>query len=160
TGLAERPAVARGTVFEDRRGMGLRRTGDPGVAGVLVSNGRDVARTDADGRWSLPVFDGDSLFVIKPPGWITPIGPTGIPCFSYLHQPHGTPATEATRHRGVAPTGPLPASIDFPLQRQHENPRFEALLLADPQPGNDRELAFLRDDIVAATLPIGAALAI
>ena len=105
-------------------------------------------------------FDGDSLFVIKPPNWTTPIGAGGIPRFSYLHQPHGTPAILPLAPRGVAPTGPLPASIDFPLQRQPENASFEALLLADPQPENDGELAYLRDDIIAATLPIGAAFAI
>ena len=57
SGLAQRPAVARGMVFEDRSGTGKRREGDPGIAGVLVSNGRDVTATDADGRWTLPVAD-------------------------------------------------------------------------------------------------------
>jgi C terminal of Calcineurin-like phosphoesterase/Calcineurin-like phosphoesterase len=52
------------------------------------------------------------------------------------------------------------ASIDFPLLRQEENVRFEALLLADTQPENDTELAYLRDDIIAGTLGIGAAFAI
>lgn len=160
TGLPERPAVASGLVFEDRGGTGVRRAGDPGIAGVLISNGRDVTRTDAEGRWRLPVADGDSLFVIKPPNWTTAIGPGGIPRFSYLHQPHGTPATIPFRYPGVVPTGPLPASIDFPLQRQDESARFEALLLADTQPENEAELAYLRDDIVAGTLGIGAAFAI
>jgi hypothetical protein len=167
-GLAQVPSVASGSVFEDRSGVGARRAGDPGVAGVLVSNGRNVVRTDADGRWRLPVFDGDSLFVIKPPGWTTPMGQgcghswgqAGIPRFSHLHQPHGTPAILRLHHGGVAPTGPLPPAIDFPLRRQHERASFEALLLADTQPENDSELAFLRDDILAATLPIGAAFAI
>ena len=143
-GLAEAPSIAGGCVFEDRGGTGARRAGDPGIAGILVSNGRDVVRTDADGRWRLPVTDGDSLFVIKPAHWTTPIGQSGIPRFSYLHQP----------------TGSLPAAIDFPLRRQPESARFEALLLADPQPENDAELAYLRDGIIAATLPIGAAFAI
>ncbi len=159
-GVAETPAIASGTVFEDRGGTGIRRSGDPGISGVLVSNGRDVVRTDADGRWRLPVLDGDSLFVVKPRGWTTPTGPNGLPRFSYLHQPLGTPASLPWHHRGVAPTGPLPASIDLPLQRQHEDARFEALLLADTQPENEGELAYLRDDILAATLPIGAAFAL
>jgi hypothetical protein len=159
-GRAERPAVATGTVFEDRGGAGLRRVGDPGIEGVLVSNGRDVVRTDAEGRWRLPVREGDSLFVIKPQGWTTPAGPGGIPRFSYLHQSQGTPAMLRLRHQGVAPTGPLPASIDFALQRRPESTRFEALLLADPQPANACELAYLRDDIIAGTLPIDAAFAI
>jgi hypothetical protein len=160
TGLAQRPPVANGTVFEDRGGGGVRRTSDPGIAGVLVSNGRDVARTDAEGCWRLPVAAGDSLFVIKPPNWTTPVGPGSIPRFSYLHQPNGTPADIPYRHQGVAPTGQLPSSIDFPLRRQDESTRFEALLLADTQPESEAELSYLRDDIIAGTLPIGAAFAI
>jgi hypothetical protein len=140
-GLAEAPSVASGSVFEDRSGTGARRAGDPGIAGVLVSNGRDVVRTDAEGRWRLPVSDGNSLFVIKPAHWTTPIEASGIPRFSSPHQPHVTP-------------------IDFPLRRQPESHRFEALLIADPQPENDAELAYLRDGIIAATLPIGAQFAI
>ena len=50
TGHAEQPAVASGFVFEDRSGTGQRQRGDPGVAGVLVSNGYDVVRTGAEGH--------------------------------------------------------------------------------------------------------------
>jgi hypothetical protein len=157
-GLSSRPAVATGTVFEDRGGTGRRRPGDPGIPGILVSNGRDVARTDADGRWRLPVADGDSLFVVKPANWSTPIGPGGLPQFSYLHHPGGSP--DGLYHRGVAPTGELPASIDFPLRRQDEGRAFEALLLADTQPGDDEELGYLRDDVIAAIPGSGAAFAI
>ena len=75
-GLTQEPATASGVVFHDRSGSGLRRTGDPGVGGVMVSNGRDVVLTDADGRWRLPVSDGDSVFVIKPPHWSVPTAKT------------------------------------------------------------------------------------
>ena len=37
-------------VFEDRDGSGAASAANPGLAGVLVSNGRDIAVTDADGR--------------------------------------------------------------------------------------------------------------
>jgi hypothetical protein len=157
-GLSSRPAMATGTVFDDRGGTGRRRPGDPGVPGVLVSNGRDVVRTDADGRWRLPVAGGDSLFVVKPAHWSTPLGPHGLPQFSHLHQPNGSP--HGLYHVGVAPTGELPASIDFPLRRREEAKAFEALLLADTQPGDHDELAYLRDDIIAAIPGSGAAFAI
>ena len=38
-----------GVVYENRSGGTRRAAGDPGIAGVLVSNGRDVVKTDADG---------------------------------------------------------------------------------------------------------------
>src|SRR5262245_46606831 len=77
-GFAAPGAVARGTVFDDDRGGGIRRAGARGIAGAMVSNGRDVAVTDGDGRWSLPVEVGDSVFVIKPPGWATPLSTGGL----------------------------------------------------------------------------------
>ncbi len=159
-GLSRRPTMATGFVFEDRGGTGRRKPGDRGIAGAMVSNGRDVVRTDADGHWRLPVADGDSVFVIKPPHWSTPIGLGGLPQFSYLHQPHGSPQDTRYYHAGVAPTGDLPSSIDFPLRRRDESRNFEALLLADTQPANDGELAYLRDDIIASIPGSGAAFAI
>ena len=146
--FAERPSVASGHVFHDRGGTGRRRVGDPGISGVMVSNGRDVVLTDSEGRWRLPLAEGDSVFVIKPPHWAVP-AEGGVPAFSRLHRPQGSPSDISYRHAGVAPTGALPASIDFPLSRQEEGARFEVALLADTQPENGAELAYLRDDIVA-----------
>jgi calcineurin-like phosphoesterase family protein len=159
-GMIEPPVLAAGTVFEDRSGAGRRQRGDPGIAGVMVSNGRDVVLTDAEGCWRLPVAEGDSLFVVKPPHWSTPSGLGAVPRFSYLHQPRGTPGDVQYRHEVIAPTGPLPASIDFPLRRQPESSCFEALLLADTQPENALELAYLREDIIGSILDSGAAFGI
>src|SRR5262245_8091682 len=159
-GFAQRPTVASGQVFHDRSGIRRRMVGDPGIAGVMVSNGREVVLTDIEGRWRLPVADGDSVFVIKPPHWATPAGIGGVPHFSHLHHPQGSPKAVSYRHAGVAPTGALPTSIDFPLRRQEERGDFEVALLADTQPENGAELAYLRDDIVAGVLGCGAAFGI
>jgi C terminal of Calcineurin-like phosphoesterase/Calcineurin-like phosphoesterase len=159
-GFAQRPTVASGRVFHDRSGTGRRMAGDPGIAGAMVSNGRDVVVTDIEGRWRLPVADGDSVFVIKPPHWATPAGIGGVPHFSHLHHPQGSPKAVSYRHAGVAPTGALPTSIDFPLRRQEERGDFEVALLADTQPENGAELGYLRDDIVAGVLGCGAAFGI
>jgi len=142
-------ATAKGTVFDDRTGKGTPDPASPGVPGVMVSNGRDVALTDADGRWSLPVRDGDSIFVVKPGGWTTPVDPgTQLPRFAYVHEPNGSPRVNL-RFAGFAPTGPLPESIDFPLRRHEEPAAFRALLMTDPQPETLAELGYVRDDVVA-----------
>jgi hypothetical protein len=140
---AQEPAAqAQGQVFDEAAGTG--------ISGVLVSNGRDIVRTDVDGHYRLPVRDGDSVFVIKPTGWMTPFDPrTHLPRFSYIFQPDGTPNRDAMRFAGVAPTGPLPPSIDFPLHRQGESTKFDVLLFTDPQPESAAELEFVRDDVVA-----------
>src|SRR5689334_16772895 len=62
-----------GIIFEDRSGAGRRQAGDPGLAGVMVSNGRDVVRTDASGRYTLPIEDESIIFVIKPTGYALPL---------------------------------------------------------------------------------------
>ena len=139
-------ATARGVVFDDRNGNGQRDAGEPGLADVGVSDGRQIVRTDADGRYRLEVDDDVILFVLKPSGWRTPIDERQLPRFYYIHRPAGSPALE---YGGVEPTGPLPESIDFPLMRQDEPERFHAILFGDPQPRDQREIDYLAHDIVA-----------
>jgi calcineurin-like phosphoesterase family protein len=155
--MPSRAVMARGVVYEDRRGAGPRRPGDRGIAGVMVSNGCDVVRTGPDGEWALPVEPGDSLFVIKPPQWTTRLSPSGLPQFSRPHDPEGSPRAMGTRFPMVDPTGPLPDSIDFALRRREEAADFEALLVSDTQPENLTELGYVRDDIVAAMLGVSGA---
>ncbi len=149
------PVTAKGTVYEEA-GAGRR-----GVPDILVSNGLDVVATGADGSWSLPLAAGESVFVIKPSFWTTPVDPeTQLARFAYLYSPGGTPASLRTRFAGVSPTGPLPASIDFVLRRQDEPTPFDALLLTDPQPESIAELGYVRDDVVAQMGEVPAAFAI
>jgi hypothetical protein len=155
------PATAHGTVFEDADLTGRRTDASKGIPNLMVSNGRDVVLTDADGKWSLPVAEGDSIFVIKPTGWMTLLEPdTNLPVFAYVHEPQGTPASLGLRYAGIAPTGPLPASIDFPLRRQTEPTKFDVLLFTDPQPESLAELGYVRDDVVAQVAGIDAAFGI
>jgi hypothetical protein len=157
-GFAPPLAVARGSVFADEDGSGVRRPGSRGLPDVLVSNGRDVVRTDAEGRWALPVPEGDSVFVIKPAGWSTPVNAHGLPRFFHLHHPAGS--AQHLRYAGLAPTGALPASIDFALRREGDADAFEAILVSDTQPENEMELGYLRDDILVGMIGSGAAFVI
>jgi len=151
-------ATVTGVVFEDRSGSGRRQPGDPGIPGVLVSNGREVAKTDASGRYTLPIEDETVVFVIKPTGWMVPVeAGTMLTRFYYVHQPAGTPADLNLRYRGIDPTGPLPASVDFPLRKAVEPTTFEVLLFTDPQPESPVEVDFVRDDVVNALIGTKAA---
>ena len=142
-------AIATGVVFEDRSGGGRRQAADRGIAGVLVSNGREVVRTDGEGRYALPVGEEAIIFVIKPTGYAVPLERgTLLPRFYYIHQAEGTPAHLGLRYRGIEPTGPLPHSIDFPLTRSEEPSRFEVLLLSDLHAGSLAEIDFIRNDVV------------
>ena len=48
-------AQVSGIVFEDKDGSAVSSASNPGLAGVLVSNGRDIAVTGPDGRYTLPL---------------------------------------------------------------------------------------------------------
>jgi calcineurin-like phosphoesterase family protein len=157
------PAQAQGStvtgiVFEDRSGSGHRQSGDPGVAGIMVSNGREVVKTDASGRYTLPIDDESIIFVIKPSGYALPLEPaTNLPRFHYVHQPKGTPAELNLRYRGIEPTGPLPQSVDFALRKSEEPAKFDVILFTDPQPESGVEVEFVRDDVVNALIGSKAA---
>ncbi|MDP4005915.1 calcineurin-like phosphoesterase family protein [Methylobacterium sp. NEAU K] len=124
---------------------------------VLVSNGREVVRTDGQGRYRLPMPGDGAVFVIKPPGYALPCDADNVPRRSYIHQPGGTPAGLGLRYAGLTPTGPLPASIDFTLTRVDEPADFDVILFTDPQPESRFELDHVRDTAVARAMAIPAA---
>ena len=120
--------------FVDKDGSGLSGEANPGCR-LLVSNGHDVAVTGTDGRYTLPLPDEATIFVIKPAGFMPPVEPlTNLPRFYRHHYPKGSPAELNLTFEGLAPTGPLPASVDFPLRRQHEPKAFNVVMVTDPQP--------------------------
>lgn len=143
TGVA---TMAHGTVFEDLNGNGKRDAGEIGMMGVAVSNQKEIVRTDAEGRWSLPCSDDTVFFVIKPRGWAAPLNDHQLPQFYYVHKPEGSPKS---KYPGVAPTGPLPESIDFALLPQVEPERFQAILFGDPQPSSQDEVDYIAHDVIA-----------
>ncbi|MDC0936836.1 calcineurin-like phosphoesterase family protein [Pirellulales bacterium] len=140
--------TARGTVFSDQNQNGALDAGEPGLAGIHVSNGRDVTTTNAAGRYELAIDDDDIVFVIKPTDWQTQYDKNHLPRFYYIHKPAGSPDSDF-HFKGVAPTGPLPASIDFPLSPSPEPEEFTVILMGDPQPYSRREVRYYANDVVA-----------
>jgi hypothetical protein len=150
----QQPTTATGVVFHDVNRNGARDPGEAGLPGIRVSNSREVVFTDADGRYQLPVDEDTILFVIKPRGWMTPVDALNLPRFYYIHKPKGSPKL---KYDGVAATGPLPASVDFPLHKQDEPDRFRVLVFGDPQPSSMEDIHFLAHDIVEQVIGTDAA---
>ncbi len=98
---------ARSTVFLDANRNSRHDAGETGIAGVMVSNGREVVTTRADGGYALPAYDDMNLFITNPAGYVTPVNDEMVPQFSYIHKIAGSPDL---CFGGIAPTGPLPNS--------------------------------------------------
>ncbi len=150
-------AEATGIVYHDVNTSGTYDAGDKPLEGVKVSNGEDVVRTDRSGRYRLPIGEDSILFVIKPRNWRTPFNAQNLPRFHYIHKPQGSPAS---KYPGVAPTGPLPKSVDFPLYPQQEPGKFKTILVADSQTRTHAELGYYAHDIVESLVGTDAAFVI
>lgn len=137
--------MVKGYVYEDQNANRKRERKEPGLAKVPVSNGRDVVLTDQSGRFQLPVGNDDILFVIKPSGYQVPLNYQNLPQYYYIHKPQGSPQL---KYSGTAPTGILPASIEFGLVKHIEPDDFKVLVFGDPQVYNSRQLDYFQRGIV------------
>ncbi len=141
-------ADVAGTPYVKQRGRVLIcEAGSPrhgaGLPGVMVSNGRDVAVTDARGEWVLEPGPDGTVFIIKPSGW-TYLETSGVPRFS--------PSPSAGEVTG--------ASLDFHLRPDAEPETFEVALLADTQAANALELGYVRRELSRCQMSRGYAFAI
>lgn len=141
-----------GHVFEDLNRDGRRQRGEPGIPGVLVSNGLDVIATDTDGAYALPVLPDMNLTVIQPSGWRVPTDERLVPQFFYVHKPGGTP--EELRFGGLPDTGPAPGEVRFPLVRAEGGVRFRAAVIGDSQAYSNTEVGYFRDAAIADLLSL------
>src|SRR5690606_35599516 len=118
--------IATGYVYHDKNENGKRDSNEKGIANVSVSNGVQVVQTDKNGKYSLPVGNDNIIFVIKPEHYHLPVDENYLPQFYYIHKPQGSPSD--LRYKGVAPTGPLPKSVDFALTHREEQEDFRSLV--------------------------------
>jgi len=146
--------TATGVVYDDANRNGKRDPAEKGLPDIRVSNGREIVKTDAQGKYQLPVADEAIVFVIKPSGYMTAIDESNLPRFYYIHRPNGSPKF---KYPGIAPTGPLPESIDFPLCPRQEPTKFRALFFGDTQVTNEAEIGYLARDIIEPLIGCDAA---
>ncbi len=162
--------TARGVVFVDSNRDGIRDVGEVGVPKVLLTNQRTFVETGAGGEYSIEMDEDDILILIKPASYDLPSGTNFLPCFYYIHKPKGSPdfsmppgtgllgslfytlagwIGRSNHYHGVDPTGPFPASLDFPLLPAESLQQFDVVVTTDPQPRKPKEVDYIRDDVVA-----------
>ncbi|PJJ45848.1 calcineurin-like phosphoesterase family protein [Glutamicibacter mysorens] len=137
-----------GVVFEDRNKNSKQDAGEPGLPNVTVSNGRDVVSTDGQGRYELPAYNNMTAFVTQPRGFQVPVDEDNVAQFFYNHLPGGSPEL---KYDGIAPTGPLPEAVNFPLVRSSatQSPEQSCVIGADVQTYTQQEVEYARDGAFA-----------
>ncbi len=138
--------VVHGFVFHDAGGDGVFGADDPGIAGVLVSNGREVVVTDSNGRYELPLRADMDLTVVQPAGWRVPTDANQVPQFFHVYKQGGTP--EPLRFGGLPDPGPPPRRIDFPLRPADHGDAFRCAVVGDPQTYSNDEVSHFRNSSV------------
>ena len=139
----------RGVVYVDSNANGQRDEGESGLAQAKVSNGRDIALTDVEGRYELAVRGGDTVFLIKPPGVDLARGEDGMPAFSRHHFPQGSPVL---RYGGIGPSPIGTGDFAVQLVAREASQRLDVLLFGDPQPKTVRDVGYFERDIVEPIL--------
>ncbi|MFD3688245.1 calcineurin-like phosphoesterase C-terminal domain-containing protein [Nocardiopsis sp. NPDC058631] len=136
-------SVLTGRVFVDADRNSASGRGEAGLAGVMVTNGRDVVRTDRRGRYRLPAFDNMTVSITQPSGYQVPLDEYNIPQFHYNHLPEGSPDL---RYGGIAPTGPLPSAVNFPIVESEVTGAADqsCVIAGDLQTYNRQEVEYAR----------------
>lgn len=135
--------VIDGIAFVDEDQDSVQDGGERGLAGVTVSNGRDVTKTDSQGRYKLPAFDNMTLFVTQPRGYQVPVDEDNVAQFFYHHLPAGSPEL---RFGGIKPTGALPDQVNFPLAKSKltQSPEQHCVIGGDVQTYDQDEVEYAR----------------
>ena len=136
--------MARGTVFLDANRNSQLDEGESGIEGVMVSNGREVVMTGADGTYELPAYSDMNVFITKPADHAVPVNELMVPQFYYVHKEEGSPPL---RFGGLEPTGPLPAQINFPLIEDPVGQQFDCRVFGDAQPYSNKEIGYVRETV-------------
>lgn len=137
--------IAKGFIFDDKNGNGVKDRKEKGIGKVAVSNGQEVVLTNEKGYYELPVSDDNIIFVIKPSGYKIPLDEFNLPKSYYIHKPAGSPSL---KYEGVKPTGALPKSIDFALTVYDEPEDFSSFIFGDTQTYSEQEIEYLTKGII------------
>jgi hypothetical protein len=144
-GMATQSIVFEGVVFDDRDGDGLHGRKEPGLAGVGVSDGRRLVRSDGQGRYRLQTEPGRTMFAIKPAGWRFAERADGLPAF-WVHVPD--PHAPRPKFGGIVQAAP---SRRFDLALRREAPRtggLNAWVFGDPQVKSMADVGYYARDII------------
>ena len=144
---AHSPLVCKGTVFIDRDNDGLRDRREKGLAGIAISDGESLVRSDRHGRYLLDTTAPRSVFMIKPAGYLAPLRADGLPDTWVNLQPEAGPKL---RYGGV-PQSAARGCRDFALRASPKTTpaALDVLVFGDPQLKSMVDADYYARDIIA-----------
>ncbi|WP_107660302.1 outer membrane protein assembly factor BamB family protein [Nocardia suismassiliense] len=125
-GAADASTEARGTVFNDQNGNGVRDSGEPGLPDVSVTDGSVWAKTGKDGDYRLRIDpkrrETDLVQVVSPDGYTPALREDSVPRY-FRALDEGTPRQDG---------------IDFALvpDKHAADPRETWMMLSDSETDN------------------------
>lgn len=143
-----------GVVFDDSNKNGVIDDGEPGIPGVMVSNGRDIVFTDKNGQYEISATDDSIVFIIKPGGWTTAVDENNIPQFYNIISTEGAGGDV---YPGLESTGEWPGSVNFALYKQDESQNLRVVVFGDTQPRSIEAINYIAHDSVHELIGVDAA---
>jgi len=151
---AQVQTTVKGVVYHDKnKNAVFDSVDDEPLEGVAVSNGREVVETDRNGEYELPLRNNAATFVIKPRNWAVPVDDENIPRFYKMYSSTGI---SGTKFEGLAATGLLPESVDFPLYPSKESNKVDVLVFGDTQARDDKEVYYMSEEVIPELIGIDA----
>jgi hypothetical protein len=151
---AQVQTIVKGVVFHDKNENAVYDLdADEPLEGVAVSNGREVVITGRNGEYELPLRNDAATFVIKPRNWAVPVDEENVPRFYKMFSATGV---SGTKFEGLAATGLLPESVDFPLYPAEEPDKLKVLVFGDTQPRDDKEIYYMSEGIISELVGVDA----
>ncbi|TXI47751.1 MAG: calcineurin phosphoesterase [Lysobacter sp.] len=155
---APETVVFEGVVYDDRDDDGVRDRGEPGVAGVGISDGLRLVRTGRDGRYRLTTAPGRTVFAIKPAEWSFRARADGTPAF-WAHAPRSEAQRRETptpKYGGIVASAASSGSkiaFEIALRRNIDRaPGLDVLIFGDPQVKSRADVGYYARDIIDGVL--------
>lgn len=92
----DKVVIVKGQVFEDANRNGVQDAKEKGLKNILISNGKDIVKTDKNGQYSIEANIGESIFPILPSEYTWSKSKSKVVNANYLYLDPNQPVVQNT----------------------------------------------------------------